>query len=121
MKTTKINLDEHGNLVNLKVRMCDRGDIQKKFTPDMEDSHSPDAAFRMIRMFTGLAAQKCSIVHQVDVVGAFLQANMHSRVLVILNKYYGVVFPEFADYCGKPLLLKKVMYGMTLFNSRGLS
>jgi hypothetical protein len=39
---------------------------------------------------------------------------MRSRVLVILDKYYGVVFPEFADYCGKPLLLKKAMYGMTL-------
>ena len=47
-------------------------------------------------------------------MGAFLQANIHIRVLVILNKYYGVVFNEFSDYCGKPLLLKKAMYGMTL-------
>ena len=114
METNKIKLDRHGNLDKLKVRMCVRGDIQNKLTPDMEDSHSPAAAFRMIRMFMGLAAQKGSSVHQDDIVGAFIQAKMHSRVLVILNKYYGVAFPEFADYCGKPLLLRKAMYGMTL-------
>ena len=114
METNKIKLDQNGNLDKLKVRMCVRGDIQKKLTPEMEDSHSPAAAFRMLRMFMGLAAQLHSCVHQGDVVGAFLQATMRSHVLVILNKYYGVIFPEFADYCGKPLLLKKAMYGMTL-------
>ena len=57
METNKIKLDQHGNLDKLKVRMCVRGDIQKKLTPDMEDSHSPAAAFRMLRMFMGLAAQ----------------------------------------------------------------
>ena len=52
-------------------------------------------------MFIGLEAQKHSIIHQGDVIGAILQAKTCSRVLVILNKYYGVIFPEFADYCGK--------------------
>ena len=66
--------------------MCVRGDIQKKLTPDMEDSHSPAAAFRMLRMFMGLEAQKGSSVHQGDIVGAFLQDIMCSRVLVILKK-----------------------------------
>ena len=59
METDKINLDQHGNLDKLKFRMCVRGDIQNKLTPDMEDSHSPAAAFRMLRMFMGLSAQKC--------------------------------------------------------------
>ena len=58
METNKIKLDQHGNLDKLKVRMCVRGDIQKKLTPDMEVSHSPAAAFRMLRMFMGLDAQK---------------------------------------------------------------
>ena len=80
----------------------------------MEDPHSPAAAYRMLRMFIGLSDQKHSTIHQGDVIGAFLQANMHIHVFVILNIYYGIIFPEFADYCGKPLLLKKAMYGMTL-------
>ena len=68
----------------------------------------------MLRMFIGLGAKTHSTIHQGDVIGAFLQAKMCSCVLVILIRYYGVIFPEFADYCGKPLLLKKTMYGMTL-------
>ena len=54
METNKIKLDQHENLEKLKVRMCVRGDIQKNLTPDMEDSHSSAAAFRMLRMFMGL-------------------------------------------------------------------
>ena len=78
METKKIKLDEHGNLDKLKVRMNVRGDIQKKLTPDMEYSHSHAAAFRILRMFMGIASQKCSNIHQGDILGAFLQANMHS-------------------------------------------
>ena len=107
-------MDQDGYLDKLKVRMCVRGDIQKKLTEDMEDTHSPAAAHRMLKKFAGLAAQKRSNIHQGYVIGAFLQALMCSRVLVIIDRYYGVFFPEFADYCGKPLLLKKAMYGMTL-------
>ena len=112
METNKIKLDQHGNLDKLKVRMCVRGDLQKKLTNDTEDPHSPAAAYRMLRMFIGLVAQKHSTIHQGDVIGAFLQANMQSHVLVILNRYYGVIFPEFSDFCGKTLLLKKAMYGI---------
>ena len=91
METNKIKIDQNGNLDKLKVRMCVRGDLQKKLTDDMEDPHSPAAAYRMLRIFIGLAAQKCSIIHQGDFIGTFLQANIHSPVLVILNKYYGVI------------------------------
>ena len=34
METIKIKLDQHRNLDKLKVRICVRGDIQKKLTPD---------------------------------------------------------------------------------------
>ena len=76
METNKIKLNQHGNLDNLNVRMCIRGDIQKMLCPDMEDTHSPAAAFRMLKMFNGLAAQKKAEPYQGDVVGAFLQAVM---------------------------------------------
>ena len=113
-ETNKVKLNRAGNLDKLKVRMCVRGDIQKKLTPDMEDTYSPAAAFRFLKLFLAHAASKKAKVHQGDVIGAFLQANMRSRVFVTLNKYYGLIFPEFQQFCGKPLLLKKAMYGMTL-------
>ena len=114
MEANKIKLNKDGKLDKLKTRLCVRGDIQKKITPDMEDSHSPAAAYRMLKMFLAHAAARRSKVFQGDVIGAFLQAKMRSRVFVKLNKIYGEVFPEFADYCGIPLLLCKAMYGMTL-------
>ena len=72
METKKLQLDQHGNLEKLKNRKCVKGDIQKKLTPGLEDSHSPAAAFRMIRMFTDLASQKDSSVQQGDMAGSFL-------------------------------------------------
>ena len=38
MEAKKIKLNQHGNLDKLKVRMCVRGDIQKKICLDMEDN-----------------------------------------------------------------------------------
>ena len=107
-------MDKDGYLDKLKVRMCVRGDIQKKLTPDMEDRHSPAAAFRMLKFFLALAAARRARIHQGDVIGAFLQAKMQSRVFVMVKAIYGEVFPEFKLYCGVPMLLSKAMYGMTL-------
>ena len=70
---TSIYFHQYGNLDKLKVRMCVTGDLQKKLTRDMDDPHSPDAAYRMLRMFIGLAAQKNSTIHEGDVIGAFLK------------------------------------------------
>ena len=57
METNKIKLDQYGNLDKLKVRMCVSGDLQKKFTNDIEYRNSPASTYRMLRMFIGLAAQ----------------------------------------------------------------
>ena len=114
METNKIKLNKDGKLDKLKTRLCVRGDIQKKKCPDMEDSHSPAAAFRMLKLFLAHAASKKARVYQGDVIGAFLQAKMRSRVFVKLHKIYGELLPEFAEYCGVPMLLKNAMYGMTL-------
>jgi hypothetical protein len=53
-------------------------------------------------------------VHQLDFVGAFLQAKMQTRMFVIIPQIYGILFPEFAEYCGKPVRLLMSMYGTTL-------
>jgi hypothetical protein len=60
------------------------------------------------------AARNKARIFQLDVIGTFLQARMRSRVLITLPKFYGEVFPEFKEYCGKPVLLVKAVYGMAL-------
>ena len=86
----------------------------RKESKDMEDTHSPSAAFRMLKMFLGLAAKNKSKIFQGDVIGAFSQEKMQSNVYILIDEIYGQVFPEFKDYCGKSMRLLKAMYGMTL-------
>jgi hypothetical protein len=40
-------------------------------------------------------------------------ANVRGRIFTTLSKVYGDIWPEFKDYCGRPLRLVKSMYGMT--------
>ena len=47
-----------------------------------------------------------------DLIGAFLQANVKHRVFVKLDSRYGEYFPEYANYFGIPLRLNKSMYGI---------
>ena len=96
METNKIKLNKDRMLDKLKTHLCVRGDIQQKKCSDMEDSHSPAAAFRMLKLFLPHAAAKKARVYQGDVIGAFLQAKMRSRVFVKLHKIYGELFTEFA-------------------------
>ena len=73
MEANKIKLNKDGKLVKLKTYLCVRGDIQKKIMPDMEDSHSPAAAYRMLKMFLANAEARRSKVFQGDVIGAFFK------------------------------------------------
>ena len=52
-------------------------------------------------------------VHQLDFIGAFLQAKLKNRVFVKLDIRYTYYFTEYAKYFGRALRLLKSMYGMT--------
>ena len=52
-------------------------------------------------------------VHQLDFIGAFLQAKVKNRVFFKLDIRYTYYFPEYAQYFGRSLILLKSMYGMT--------
>ena len=52
-------------------------------------------------------------VHQLDFIGAFLQAKVKNRVFVKLDMRYAAYFPEYSQYFGRALKLLKSMYGMT--------
>ena len=110
METNKVKIKSDVSLDKLKCRIVVRGDLQDTA---MEDSWSPTAPFRSLKMFLADAARNKCRVYQLDFIGAFLQANVRGRIFVSLPKVYGDIWPEFKDYCGRPLKLIKSMYGMT--------
>ena len=68
---------------------------------------------RTLKYFLADAAKNKARVHQLDFIGAFLQANVKDRVFVKLDKRYEAYFPEYSQYFGRLLKLLKSMYGMT--------
>jgi hypothetical protein len=101
-----------GSLDKLKTRLVVRGDLQDKNIT--EDKWSPRASFRSLKMFLGHASRLKARVKQLDFVGAFLQAKMQTRMFVTIPKIFGIFFPEYAWFTGKPVRLVMSMYGTTL-------
>ena len=54
-----------------------------------------------------------AVVHQLDFLGAFLQAKVNNRVFVKLDSRYADYFTEYSNYFGISLSLFKSMYLMT--------
>ena len=68
---------------------------------------------RTLQYFLAYATKHKARVHQLDFIGAFLQAKVKNRVFVKLDIRYTDYFPEYAKYFGRSLILLKSMYGMT--------
>ena len=79
----------------------------------IRDTWSQTKSMRTLKYFLADAAKHKSRVHQVDFIGAFLQANFKNRVFVKLDMRYAAYFPEYTQYFGRALKLVKSMYGMT--------
>ena len=77
------------------------------------DTWSPTSSMRTLKYFLADAAKHKAIVHQIDFIGAFLQAKVKNRVFVKLDMRYADYFPEYAQYFGRALKLLKSIYGMT--------
>ena len=77
------------------------------------DTWSPTASMRTLKYFLADAAKHKARVHQIDFIGAFLQAKYKNRVFVKLDMRYAYYFPEYAQYFGRDLNVLKSMYGMT--------
>ena len=82
------------------------------------DTWSPTASMSTLNYFPADAAKHKSRVHQLDFIGAFLQAKEKNRVFVKLDIRYTYYFPEYEKYFGRSLRLLNSMYGVT--NSRKL-
>ena len=105
----KIQYD--GSMDKLKLRIVVRGNFQNKEI--FGDTWSPTASMSTLKYFLADAAKHKAIVHQLDFIGAFLQANVKNRVFVKFDMRYATYFTEYTQYFGRSLKLLKSMYGMT--------
>lgn len=77
-----------------------------------EDTWSPSATSRLLKIFLAVAALAKRQVKGADFIGAYLQSKVVGRHFVRLPKEYAEYFPQYAKYFGVPLLLAKGMYGL---------
>ena len=68
------------SLDKLKLRIVVRGDFQNKEI--FGDTWSPKASMMTLKYFLADAAKHKARVHQLDFIGAFLQAKVQNRVFV---------------------------------------
>ena len=83
MGVNKSNIQSDGSLEKLKLRIVVRGDLQNKEM--VGDTWSPTASMRTLKYFLADAAKHKARVHQLDFIGAFLQAKVKNRVFVKLD------------------------------------
>ena len=112
MMLFKAKVNSKGFLDKLKCRCVARGDLQHDL-PD-EETWSSTVASLTMKLFFANAAKLGQKVRQLDYVGAFLQAKCKNRIFIRLPIEYAKHYPEYAKYFGKPLLLKKTIYGLTV-------
>ena len=91
----KGKIQSDGSLDKLKLRIVVRGDLQNKEM--IGDTWSPTASMRTLNYFLADAAKHKGRVHQLDFIGALLQANVKNRVFVKLDMRYAAYFPEYSQ------------------------
>gem|GEM_PF-2876143 len=104
----KAKLNSYGGLDKLKARICVRGDMQVK---DTMSNWSPTASVRLLKCFLADAIRYGAIIYQLDFIQAFIQSPTNKRIFVILDKEYETFCPQLSEHLGRPLRLKKCLYG----------
>ena len=91
MDVYKAKIQSGGSLDKLKLKILVRGDLQNKEM--VGDTWSPTAFVRTLKYFLSDSAKHKARVHQLDFIGAFLQAKVKNRVFVMLDIRYIDYFP----------------------------
>jgi len=112
----KAKLNSYGGLDKLKARICLRGDMQIKDVHNIQ--WSPTASSRLLKCVMADSAQNRTLIHQLDFIQAFIQSDTKKRMFVLLDKEYETFCPNLAGHLGRPLLLKKCLYGADFSGKR---
>ena len=110
MDIYKAKIQSDGRLDKLKLRIVERGGLQNKEM--VVYTWSPTASMSTLKYFLADTAKHKARVHQLDFIGAFLQAKVKNRVFVKLDMRYAEYLQKFAQYFGRALKLLKSMYGI---------
>ena len=95
MDVYKAKIQSDGSLDKLKLRIVVRGDLKNKEL--VEYTWSQTSSMRTLEYFLADAAKHKLRVHQLDFIGAFLQAKVNNMVFVKLDSRYAYYFPEYSD------------------------
>ena len=98
------------SLDKLKLITVVRGDLKNKEL--VVENWSPTASMRTLKYFLTDSVHHKARVHQLDFIGAFLQAKVNNRAFVKLDSRHADYFPEYSNYFGRDFILLKSMYGM---------
>ena len=110
MDVYKAEIQSYGSLDKLKFRIVVKGDLQNNVM--IGDTWSPTASMRTLKYFLTDSSKHRARVHQLDFIGAFLQAKVKNRVLIKFDIRYAYYFPEYVQYFGRLFELFKYMYGI---------
>ena len=69
------------------------------------------ASTRLLKCFLANAILNKSKIYQLDFIQAFIQSDTKRRIFVILDKVYSTFCPKLSNHIGRPLRLKKCLYG----------
>ena len=80
-------------------------------TGSMEWCELPTASTRLLKCLIANAAYNKTQVYQLDFIQAFIQSDAKKRMFIILDKEYETFCPKLSKHFGRPLRLKRCLYG----------
>lgn len=90
-----------------KARLCGQG-FRQQYGKDFNETYAPVAAYNSVRMFISLIASMDYEIDSVDVITAFLLADLKEEIYIKIPDGY----PQAADIKGMVLRLLKSLYGL---------
>nr|GEW57526.1 retrovirus-related Pol polyprotein from transposon TNT 1-94 [Tanacetum cinerariifolium] len=102
----KVKTDEYDGVLKNKARLVAQGFMQEEGI-DFEESFTPIARIKAIRIFTGNVAHKNMMIYQMDVKMAFLNGKLKEEVYI--SQPEGFVDQDNPSYVYK---LKKALHGL---------
>jgi len=102
----KVKYGDQGQVERFKGRLVAKG-YSQKYGLDFDETFSPVVRFDSIRALLAFAVQRKMMIHQMDVVAAFLHGDLEEDIY--MEQPEGYVVPEKEDMVCK---LKKSLYGL---------
>ena len=96
MYVYKAKIQSDGILDKLKLIILVRGYLKNKEL--VGDTWSATSYMRTLKQLLADTVKHKAIVHQLDFIGALLQATVKKRIFMKLESIYADCFPEYSNY-----------------------